>query len=210
MLNEAHVNTPDRPGSTYLADLAAVGGRIEASAGGGPLSFDVAVLLAAELIATATAAGRRIFFIGNGGSAAIASHMATDYMKNGGMRALAFNDSSLLTCLSNDYGYGHVFEQPVRRFAERGDLLVAISSSGQSENICAAAAAATERGCRVVTLSGFDAGNRLRSLGDLNFYVPSRAYGQVEILHLVVCHCILDMLIARGEGAFVGEGALDV
>ena len=201
---------PARPVTTYLADLMGVGGRIEASARGGPVSFDMALVLAVDLIAAASAAGRRIFFVGNGGSAAIASHMATDYTKNGGMRALAFNDGSLLTCLGNDYGYAHVFEQPIRRFAERGDVLVAISSSGQSPNIRAAAAAGVEQGCRVLTLSGFEADNPLRAMGELNFYVPSRLYGQVEILHLVVCHCILDTLMARGAGAFVGQGVMDV
>ena len=79
--------------------------------------------------------GYKLIFIGNGASAAISSHMAVDFWKNGGIRALAFNDSSLLTCISNDYGYKHVFEKPIEMFVEPHDILFAISSSGRSKNI---------------------------------------------------------------------------
>jgi len=88
-----------------------------------------------NIIVTQTSLGRKVIFIGNGGSAAIASHLAVDYWKNGGMRAIAFNDSSLLTCVSNDFGYLQVFAKPFEMFADTGDVLVAISSSGRSENI---------------------------------------------------------------------------
>lgn len=138
---------------------------------------------------------RKLMFIGNGGSAAIASHMAIDYWKNGGIRATAFNDASLLTCLSNDYGYEYVFEKTIEMMAQPGDLLIAISSSGRSPNILRGVAAARARQCDVVTLSGFLLGNPLRALGDLNFYVPSDSYGYVEITHLSICHAILDLSI---------------
>ncbi|MBI5100340.1 MAG: SIS domain-containing protein [Nitrospirae bacterium] len=141
--------------------------------------------------------GHKLMFIGNGGSAAISSHMSVDFWKNGGMRAVAFNDSSLLTCLGNDYGYRHVFEKPVEMFADGGDILIAISSSGRSENILLGVAAARKKGCAVITLSGFDRDNPLSSMGDINFYVPSSAYGPVEVLHHSICHCILDAIMGR-------------
>src|SRR3989338_3661483 len=78
---------------------------------------------------------RKLIFIGNGGSAAIASHQAIDYWKNGRIRAIAFNDSSLLTCIANDYGYDRVFVEPLKMFSEPEDILIAVSSSGKSQNI---------------------------------------------------------------------------
>jgi D-sedoheptulose 7-phosphate isomerase len=150
-----------------------------------------------DLIVSQTSFGRKIIFIGNGGSAAIASHQAVDFWKNGGMRAVAFNDSSLLTCISNDFGYPQVFAKPIEMFADPGDVLIAISSSGRSENILSAVCSAKERECRVVTLSGFSADTPLRLTGELNFYVPSAAYGHVEIVHLALCHCVLDTIISR-------------
>lgn len=152
---------------------------------------------AMAMITHCSAAGRKIIFIGNGGSAAIASHQAVDYWKNGGMRAVTFNDSSLLTCVGNDYGYPHVFEKPVEMFTDSGDILIAISSSGRSENILRGGKAALSKGCGLITMSGFTADNPLRSMGRLNFYAPSSSYGHVEITHLALCHCIVDSIIAR-------------
>jgi D-sedoheptulose 7-phosphate isomerase len=150
---------------------------------------------AAALIEAQTATGHKIMFIGNGASAAISSHQATDYWKNGGMRAIAFNDASLLTCVSNDFCYEDVFEKPIEMFADIGDVLVAISSSGQSENILRGAGAAQRKGCEVITLSGFSPDNPLRAKGSVNFYVSSNAYGHVEVIHHAICHCILDTVI---------------
>ena len=139
-------------------------------------------------------AGRKLLFIGNGGSASIASHMAVDFWKNARIKAIAFNDSSLLTCISNDYGYGHVFEKPIEIFADPGDILIAISSSGRSQNILLAVKAARARRAKVITLSGFDKDNPLRKLGDVNFYVPAMEYGHVEVLHLALCHSLIDIV----------------
>jgi D-sedoheptulose 7-phosphate isomerase len=123
------------------------------------------------------------------------------------MRAMAFNDPALLTCVGNDYGYPHVFEKPIAMFADPGDVLIAISSGGRSENILRAVDAGVEAGCRVVTMSGFGRDNPLRTRGELNFYVPSDSYGYVEITHLAVCHCIVDTIIAtRSAGAPPSRG----
>ena len=149
---------------------------------------------AAALIAERARAGFKIYFIGNGASAAISSHMATDFWKTGGIRALAFNDSTLLTCMGNDYGYEQVFAKPLQMFTDPGDVLIAISSSGQSPNILLGVKAARQKQCQVITLSGFKPDNPLRSLGDYNFYVPAQTYGAVEIVHHSICHCLLDMI----------------
>lgn len=137
-------------------------------------------------------AGNKLIFLGNGGSAAIASHMATDYSKNGNIRALALNDSSMLTCLANDLGYDKVFAKQIELYAQSGDLVIAISSSGRSANILNAVKAARAAKCEVISLSGFMPDNPLRGLGDINFYIASDLYGFVEIGHLTICHAILD------------------
>src|SRR5262249_32301813 len=140
------------------------------------------------------AAGNKLIFLGNGGSAAISSHMATDYSKNGDIRSLALNDSSMLTCLGNDLGYDWVFAKQIELHARSGDLVIAISSSGCSANILNAVAAARDAHCTAVTLSGFSPDNPLRRLGDLNFYIASDRYAFVEIGHLVLCHAVLDFI----------------
>ena len=139
------------------------------------------------------AAGNKLMFVGNGGSAAIAGHMAIDYSKNGGLRAMAFNDGAALTCLGNDLGYDQVFACQIEWHARPGDLLIAISSSGRSANILNAVAEARRRDCRILTLSGFGADNPLRRLGERNLYVASHEYGFVEISHLALCHSVLDL-----------------
>jgi D-sedoheptulose 7-phosphate isomerase len=154
---------------------------------------DAATALMAQARAT-HAAGNKLIFVGNGGSAAIASHMATDYSKNGGVRALALNDASMLTCLGNDLGYDRVFAKQIELHARRGDLVIAISSSGRSANILNAVDAAAAAGCTIVTLSGFTPDNPLRRKGERNFYVASDRYGFVEIGHLTICHAVLDFL----------------
>ena len=151
----------------------------------------------AQAIISKSHKGKKLMFIGNGASASISSHMSTDYWKNGGIRSISFNDSSLLTCISNDYGYKYVFEKPIKMFADDEDILIAISSSGKSENILRGAQAAKSAKCQVITFSGFESDNPLRSIGDYNFYVNSPSYGPVEIIHLSICHCICDAIIQK-------------
>jgi len=141
----------------------------------------------------ATEEGKKVIFIGNGGSAAIASHMASDISKNGGVRAVAFNDLSTLTMLGNDFGYENVFSKQLEFYGFDGDILVAISSSGGSLNILKAAHKAREKGLRLFTFTGMvrTAENQLRSLGDINFVVPSTDYGIVEIAHLSLIHSVI-------------------
>ena len=154
------------------------------------------------------AAGNKLIFVGNGGSAAVASHMATDYSKNGNVRAMAFNDASMLTCLGNDLGYERVFAKQIELYARKGDLVFVISSSGRSANILNAAEAARAAGCTVITLSGFTADNPLRKMGHINFFIDSDRYGFVEIGHLTICHAILDFLC--GLQALRADASADI
>ncbi|GAB4168990.1 MAG: hypothetical protein OHK0024_04450 [Thalassobaculales bacterium] len=185
--------------SRYLDRLRDAAGSTAAT---GPaaaaMAVDDAIAWAIATARAAHAAGNKIIFIGNGGSAGIASHMATDFSKNGGLRAIAMNDAAMLTCLGNDYGYEHVFAKQIEMQARAGDLLVAISSSGRSPNILAAAAAARAAGCRVLTLTGFDPANPLRAMGDVNLHVPSHHYNFVETSHMALLAAIVDMATGWG------------
>lgn len=186
--------------SQYLGALARLAGEIACTdAAGRDLGADRGFSRVVDLLAAAARAGRTVHFVGNGGSAAIASHGAVDFF-NAGMRSLSFNDGAMLTCLGNDYGYEQVFAKPLALLAGEGDLLVAISSGGRSPNILTAVAAGRARGCAVVTLSGFDADNPLRRLGDVNFHVPSHSYGFVECLHQTICHSLYDIFMERVHG----------
>lgn len=135
--------------------------------------------------------GNKIIFIGNGGSSAIASHMAIDYSKNGGMRAISLNDFPTLTCLANDFGYQYVFSKQIEYHAHKDDCIVCISTGGKSPNIINAAYAARSLGCRdIFTFTGMKSDNTLRTQGRLNFYVGSFDYGIVEIAHLTLLHSV--------------------
>jgi D-sedoheptulose 7-phosphate isomerase len=167
------------------------------------LSMEEGTKRAIELIEGAKVNSGKVMIIGNGGSAAIASHQAIDLWNAAGIPAVTFNDAALLTCLSNDYGYQHVFSRAIEMFAKSPDVLVAISSSGKSANILNAVSKARERGCQTITLSGFSNEAPLLSLGYLNFYVDSRDYGPVEIIHSALIHYFTDAICAkqRGRGA---------
>src|SRR5580700_7063402 len=139
--------------SDYLVDAAVT------SAAGQALPMSEAVNQLMGLARRTHAAGNKLIFVGNGGSAAIASHMATDYSKNGDVRAMALNDTAMLTCLGNDLGYERVFAKQIELYARADDLVIAISSSGRSANILNAVKAARAAKCSVATLSGFTADN---------------------------------------------------
>ena len=136
-----------------------------------------------------------VYWAGNGGSAAIATHLSQDLLNKAGVRSVTFNDPALVTCMANDYGYAEVFARPLAALARPGEALMAISSSGDSENIVAAATKALDMGLELVTFSAFAAGNRLRELpAALSFHVPTHRYGQAELGHAALLHAALDWL----------------
>ena len=143
--------------------------------------------------------GGRVIFIGNGGSAGIASHLAIDLSKNASVPALCFSDASMMSCLANDYGFEDWLAHAVRLSARAGDCLVAISSSGRSKNILNAVAQARTMKLDVITLSGMNADNPLRNLGDVNYYVDSRSYNIVETTHQFWMMAAIDLIIGRAE-----------
>jgi D-sedoheptulose 7-phosphate isomerase len=135
-----------------------------------------------------------VFLIGNGGSAAIVSHIFNDFINVGKLRAFTLHESSLVTCISNDYGYENVYSKPLETLAQPNDLLIAVSSSGQSQNIRNAADGIKKIGGKVITLSGFENNNPLRKMGSVNFWLNSSDYGLVEVGHMFFLHCLSDHL----------------
>ena len=158
-----------------------------------------ALVAAIALVKATRTRKKKIILVGNGGSSAIAEHMAIDLTKNAGLRAIAISGTPMLTTFANDFGYDKVYQKGVEAFGDAGDVLIAISSGGTSRNILNAVAAARARKMKVITLSGFDADNPLRKTGDVNLWVSSRAFGYVEMVHNLLIHYINDAIIGKAE-----------
>lgn len=171
-------------------------GKIYTDKDGKALSVS-AVEYLAEFLRKARAAKKKVFFIGNGGSAGIAVHMTADFLKNGRMRTVDMYGAATITCLGNDYGYEYIFSKQLELLADEGDVLIAISSSGNSPNILLAADVMKKCGGTVVTLTGFREDNKLRQKGDYNLYVPSMEYGIVESIHNRILQQVVDEMMAQ-------------
>jgi D-sedoheptulose 7-phosphate isomerase len=142
----------------------------------------------------ARAIDNQVYLIGNGGSAAIVAHVRNDLVSKACMRAHVLHESSLLTCMSNDHGYERAYAEMLERFLRPGDILIAVSSSGRSENILQAVDVAHARGASTITLSGFSPQNPLRAKGSINFWLPSNDYGEIEVGHQLILHYLSDIL----------------
>ena len=143
--------------------------------------------------------GKKIIIAGNGGSAAMASHVAVDFTKQGGVRSVNFNEADLITCFANDYGYEHWVEKAVEFYGDEGDMVILISSSGSSKNMVNAAQTAIKLGMDVVTFTGFDIDNPLRQEGSINFWLDSQAYNIVENTHQIWMLMVCDLIIGKAE-----------
>jgi D-sedoheptulose 7-phosphate isomerase len=139
---------------------------------------------------------KRIFFVGNGGSNSICSHMMEDYAKIGRIPTFSFSDAALITCFANDYGYDKAIAEWIKIHFTEGDVLVAISSSGKSPNILNAVDFVASQKGKIITLSGFNPGNPLKQKGTINFHIPLENYGIVECYHQVILHIVLDEIVA--------------
>jgi len=133
-----------------------------------------------------------LYIVGNGGSAGVAAHAVTDFFNVAQIRATTLHESSLLTCMANDFGYENAVARMLAQLLNPGDMVIAISSSGNSMNMRNAAATASEKGAYIVTLTGFSADNPLRHLGDMNIWLDSDDYGFVEVGHQFILHNIAD------------------
>lgn len=133
-----------------------------------------------------------LYIIGNGGSAGVASHASTDFFNVAKIKTFTLHESSLLTCMTNDFGYENAFARMLDQVISKNDLLIAISSSGNSINIRNAVDIAKKHHANIITLSGFSKNNQLRQMGDINIWLDSDDYGFVEIGHQFILHNIAD------------------
>jgi D-sedoheptulose 7-phosphate isomerase len=157
-----------------------------------------------EQIIKNRSAGRKLLISGNGASASISSHLATDFTKQAGVRAMAFNDANLITALGNDCGYENWIARAVELYSDEGDILILVSSSGKSPNVLKAAQRAKELGLFVVSFTGFAEDNPLGGLADINFWVDSRSYNIVECIHMIWLTAVVDLLIGSSEYSVAG------
>jgi len=153
----------------------------------------------AELMIRAKHAGGKVILAGNGASASISSHLATDFSKQAGIQAMAFNDANLITALGNDYGYEKWISKALELYGEKGDILILISSSGKSPNVVDAARTAKALGLSVVAFTGFDQFNPLGEIAEHHFWVDSRAYNIVECVHMIWLTGVCDLIIGDSE-----------
>ena len=154
----------------------------------------------ADLIKVINAKGNKVLIFGNGGSAAISSHFSVDLTKNAGLRCVNCNEADLITCFANDYGYERWVEKAVDFYGDEGDLLIVISSSGNSKNMLNGVKAARNGNFNaVVTFTGFADENPLRQLGDINLWADSKAYNFIENIHQVWLLAIVDLIIGSRE-----------
>lgn len=137
---------------------------------------------------------KKVILVGNGGSAAMASHVSVDLTKMCKIRAVNFNEADLLTCFSNDYGYENWVQKALSFYADKGDLLICISSSGESKNIINGARFAKKNGCKVITLTGFNKKNKVKKIGHINLWLESKNYNLIEMTHHIWLLSIVDFI----------------
>ena len=142
----------------------------------------------------------KTMIFGNGGSAAIASHVSVDLTKNANIRCTNYNEADLITCFSNDYGYDRWIEKTVDFYGDEKDIIILISSSGKSKNMLnACKAAKNKKMSKIITLTGHDKDNPLSKLGDINLWINSKAYNFVENAHQLWLLTLCDLIIGKRE-----------
>ena len=179
--------------ATRTQQFATLLGNCEISGRDGtPLGVELGITTVLENLIWLRGNGGSVYVIGNGGSAAVASHAVIDLINVAKLRAFTLHEPSVLTCIVNDYGYENAYSRLLAHMARPGDILIAISSSGRSVNICNAVTQMMNNGGSVVTLSGFSYDNPLRSLGDINIWLNVSDYGLVEVGHQFILHNLSD------------------
>ncbi len=141
--------------------------------------------------------GGKIIFVGNGASASLSSHAATDLTKQGKIKSIALNDHNLITALSNDYGYENWVAKALEYYAETNDLLVLISVSGESNNLVNAVKYAKNNSIDTLSITGFHKKNKLKISTDFSLWVDSKSYNIVESIHTIWITLIIDLIVGK-------------
>jgi len=135
----------------------------------------------------------KVYVIGNGGSASIASHVSVDFSKVARVQSSTFNNANLITCFANDYGYENWVTEAIKAYTNKNDMFILISSSGTSKNIVNAAKYCKKNSIDLVTFSGFKKNNPLTKLGKINFHVDSNQYNFIEMSHHIILVYFVDV-----------------
>ena len=139
----------------------------------------------------------KVYIIGNGGSASIASHVSVDFVKVAKVSSSTFNNSNLITCFANDYGYENWVVEAIKAYTNINDLIILISSSGTSKNIVNAAQYCKDNNIDLITLSGFTKDNPLSTLGNVNFHIESIEYNYIEMSHHIILLALVDIFVKK-------------
>jgi D-sedoheptulose 7-phosphate isomerase len=160
---------------------------------------DASIICLRDSIKNTKLAGGRILFFGNGASASLCSHAATDFTKQANILSIAFNDHNLITALSNDYGYDQWVYKAIQYYSNSNDMIFFISVSGESINLLNGIDLANLRNQKTVSLTGSKKNNTLRSKSNLSLWVDSKAYNIVESIHTIWITLIIDMIVGHPE-----------
>ena len=139
----------------------------------------------------------KVYIVGNGGSASIASHVSVDFAKVARIPSSTFNNSNLITCFANDYGYENWVVEAIKAYTNINDLIILISSSGTSKNIVNAAQYCKDNNIDLITLSGFTKDNPLSTLGNVNFHIESTEYNYIEMSHHIILLALVDIFAKK-------------
>ena len=139
----------------------------------------------------------KVYIVGNGGSASIASHVSVDFAKVARVPSSTFNNSNLITCFANDYGYENWVVEAIKAYTNINDLIILISSSGTSKNIVNAAQYCKDNNIDLITLSGFTKDNPLSTLGNVNFHIESTEYNYIEMSHHIILLALVDIFAKK-------------
>ena len=157
--------------------------------------FEIIISKIISLLKEAKAEKRSVFVIGNGASATMASHVAIDFWKNLKIKAQLFSDAASLTAVGNDISFTKCFSEPLSLYGNSNDLLISISSSGNSENIINGIETANKKNLTTISLTGMKKNNMANSLSNYSLYHPGQSYGSVESAHALILHYIIDSLV---------------
>ena len=150
-----------------------------------------------ELIKKKIKTNNTVYIAGNGGSASIASHISVDFSKVARVKSSTFNNSNLITCFANDYGYENWVIEAIKSYSSEQDLFILISSSGTSKNIVNAAQYCKKNNIGLITLSGFNPNNPLSQSGKINFHVSSEDYNFIEMTHHIILLSLVDIFVQK-------------
>jgi len=156
------------------------------------------IIKVSDILQETSKAGKKILIFGNGGSSAIASHFSVDLTKNAKIRCVNFNETDLVTCFSNDFGYSEWVRKAIKYYGDKGDTVIFISSSGNSKNMLNGVKEAKKVFfSKIITFTGHNRNNKLKKLGDVNFWVNSKSYNHVENIHQIILLSIVDLIIGK-------------